>query len=701
MELVPVPLAVLATRLQRELSHRQAAFDLPARHFFLGEPAHDLSVAIHGHRASSPLGPAAGPHTQLAQNIVLSWLAGCRVMELKTVQVKDDLVIPRPCIDMQTVGFNVEWSQELALEQSLEEYVKASMLIEMLKASGFLPRLAAGFGDTVFDMSVGYDLAGIRSERVQAFMAGLLDAGPVIERLRPQIPAEWKHLRDLPFQTRISDTLTLSTFHGCPPEEIEGIAEFLLRNLGLHVVVKLNPTLLGREELGSILQGRLGYAELSVPDAAFAKDATWEQVVGFVKRLGALAEAKGRGFGVKFTNTLIVRNHKSFFPATEKEMYLSGPPLHVLAMALVRRFRRTFGDRYPVSFSAGIEAGNFADAVALGLRPVSVCTDLLKAGGYGRARHYFADLLRRMDVAGAGDVDAFAIRAYGRGAEALEGLGLSADRTSSCRTALEGTGDLRAAAGDAFGSWVSAARLLNTEVYAERVLEDSRYGAPRNATPPKKVGSALTLFDCLTCDKCIPVCPNDANFALSMPLGQVTLERLVPGEAGFALETVGKVPIARPHQIANFADACNECGHCDVMCPEDGGPYLVKPRFFGSVAAWSAAEARDGFALERTPEGIRMHGRFGGRTFLVESGGALLRYRGKGFDLRLDTADPAATARGHADGPVDLGFLRIMERLREAVTAPGAVNFVSASLAASGDGRTGDPSPFASRKARR
>ena len=687
MELVPVPFGVLAARLLRELSRKQAAFDLPARHFFLGDPARDLSVGIHGHRASSPLGPAAGPHTQLAQNIVLAWLGGSRVMELKTVQVKDDLVIPRPCIDMQTVGFNVEWSQELTLERSLEEYVKASMLIEMLKGSALLPGLAPGFGDTVFDMSVGYDLAGIRSDRVQAFVAGLLDAGPIVERLRAQIPAEWKHLRDLPFPTRISDTLTLSTFHGCPPEEIEGISAFLLRDLGLHVVVKLNPTLLGPDELRSILHERLGYAELDVPDAAFAKDARWEQVVGFVTRLGALAEAQGRGFGVKFTNTLLVRNHKSFFPATEREMYLSGPPLHVLAMALVRRFRRTFGDRYPISFSAGIEAANFADATGLGLRPVSVCTDLLRAGGYGRARHYFADLVRRMDATGARDVDGFSIQAFGHGVAALESLGLPAETADSCRAALQGRGELRAAAGSAFDAWASAARLLNTETYVERVLQDPRYAAARNATPPKKVGSSLTLFDCLTCDKCIPVCPNDANFALAMPKGPVVLDRLVPGRAGFTIEQAGTLPVEKPHQIANFADACNECGHCDVMCPEDGGPYVVKPRFFGSVAAWSAAPDRDGFALERTAEGTRMHGRFGTRTFLVDRGAGMLRYRGEGFDLRLDLADPAGTARGQASGPVDLGYLRTMERLREAVTAPDAVNFVSVALSAAGPGR--------------
>src|ERR1039457_5268191 len=191
-ELTPIPFKLLVTRLFRELAQKKAAFD--------------LSCSVHGRRASTPFGPAAGPHTQLAQNIVLSWLAGGRVIELKNVQVKDDLVIPRPCIDMQTIGFNVEWSQELTLEQSLDEYVKASMLIDILKASGWAP----AYGVTVFDMSVGYDLAGIRTARVRAFMAGLMDATAIVARLRDQIPGPLAHLRDTSFATRISDTVTLS-----------------------------------------------------------------------------------------------------------------------------------------------------------------------------------------------------------------------------------------------------------------------------------------------------------------------------------------------------------------------------------------------------------------------------------------------------------------------------------------------------------
>src|SRR3954471_1459825 len=159
----------------REVDRHNSIFDLPRKKFVTGLAGKDLSVRFHGARASTPLGPAAGPQSQMAQNLVLSFLGGARIFELKTVQTIDDLKIPRPCIDMQTVGYNVEWSQELKLEQSLEEYVKGSMLIELLVASGRLP-IAPEFARTVFDMSVGYDLAGIRGERVRAFLDGMKDA---------------------------------------------------------------------------------------------------------------------------------------------------------------------------------------------------------------------------------------------------------------------------------------------------------------------------------------------------------------------------------------------------------------------------------------------------------------------------------------------------------------------------------------------
>ena len=647
VQLAPVPFEVLVGRMFGELERKRAVFDLPAQRFVKAHPGRDLAIAVHHRRAATPFGPAAGPHTQMAQNIALAWLAGGRTIECKTVQVKDDIEVPRPCIDMETVGYNVEWSQELTVEQSLDEYVKGAMLIEMLKASG----VGAGLDETVFDMSVGYDLAGIRSAKVRGFLDGMLDASKIVERLRARIPEAYGQFRDLPFPTRISDTLTLSTFHGCPPGEIEAIVEHLIGDVGLDVTVKLNPTLLGREDVHAILHDALGFHEIRVPDRAFAGDASWDDAAAMVNRLGAYAAARGRSFGVKFSNTLVVENHKRFFPASEPLMYLSAAPLHPLAISLVARFRGAFGDRLPISFAGGVDAYNFADTAALGLTPVTVCSDLLKPSGYRRGWTYISDLVKRMDAVGATDIESFVLKAHGQAEAALAKLALPEAQSAACRAALASGGDLRAAAGAAFAAWVSAARGLNAAVYAERVVADPYYSAAQNATPPNKVGSA-------------PV------------------ERVTPGADGWTVDIIGSVKFAKPRQIATFADACNECGNCGVLCPEDGGPYLTKPLFFGSLAAFEAAGDHDGFFVEKSGDGVVMRGRFAGEAVRIEKSAARVRYSGAGFDLAFDPADLAATISGAADGPVDLTRLRMMLPMLEAIVAPESINYVSAGLRA-------------------
>ena len=96
-ELRPYPFADLITRMFREFREQRSIFDLPERKFVRGDPALDLSVTFHGHKPATALGPAAGPHSQMAQNIVLAWLAGCRVIELKTVQILDRIYIAQSC----------------------------------------------------------------------------------------------------------------------------------------------------------------------------------------------------------------------------------------------------------------------------------------------------------------------------------------------------------------------------------------------------------------------------------------------------------------------------------------------------------------------------------------------------------------------------------------------------------------------------
>ena len=678
-ELIPYPFAALIERMFSELESADSIFDLPSKSFFLGREGRDYSVPFHDKRAPTPLGPASGPQTQMAQNLVLSWLCGCRILELKTVQILDELEIPRPCIDMETIGYNVEWSQELKLEQSLHEYIKGAMLIEILKASGKL-KMAPGFGEVIYDMSVGYDLKGIQTERVQDYIRGMKDASAVVEHYRKQIPDRFSQFRDLDFPTNLSNSLTLSTFHGCPPDEIERIIDFLLNEHSLNCIIKLNPTLLGEERVRELLQGVMGYEAVNVPSKAFQTDTSWDQAQGFVQRLGVTADQLGLGFGVKFSNTLIVENHRSFFPESEKEMYLSGPPLHVLATNLVDRFRDRFGDHYPISFSAGIDRKNFADAVAIGLTPITSCSDLLKAGGYSRATTYFRELDSRMDRLGVNTIPDYIIKAYGNAEQALSECGKNAEdsKIDSCRKALEeGTSLLEAAGEDLYGRWLSQAKLFNTQTYAENATLDQRYALVKNSKPPTKVGSMLELFDCLTCDKCIPVCPNDANFMLSIPPEQVPVKTLNFQDGSWSVEESGKLVLDKKHQIANFADFCNECGNCDIFCPEDGGPYVLKPRFFGSRESFREFSNHDGFFIERNNGGDTVLARFSQDEYESTLMNGEVQFSGPGFNIRFSADDPEKTVSGEAETSVDLTRYEIMEKIRWGILESGHVNYAS------------------------
>ena len=137
--------------------------------FGVSDPVkHDNGQAlpIFDEKIEAPFGPAAGPNTQLAQNIVAAYVAGARFFELKTVQVMDGpelaACVNKPCIAAGDECYNCEWSTELYVAQAYGEYVKAWVACKLLARE-------YGLGDPdafVFNMSVGYDLAGIKSEKI-------------------------------------------------------------------------------------------------------------------------------------------------------------------------------------------------------------------------------------------------------------------------------------------------------------------------------------------------------------------------------------------------------------------------------------------------------------------------------------------------------------------------------------------------------
>ncbi len=695
-ELYPAPFANLLKRMLVEYEREGKIFDLPKRKFYRADAALDLSVRMHGHRAALPLGPAAGPQDQMAQNIVLAWLAGSRILELKTVQINDELKIPRPCIDAHNIGYNIEWSQELKLEQSLQDYVAGSMLIEILQATGW-PEVDSSpdKAETIFDMSVGYDLAGISSPRVRHWMESMKDAASMVDALRRQIPDEFRAFRDLNFKTRLSDTLTLSTFHGCPADEIERIVDFLLREMGLHVIIKLNPTLLGKPTVDHLLHDVMGYQEIQTEQESFDKDLQFDQALEICERLNRTAHSLGRQLGVKFSNTLVVLNNNTFFPSSERVMYLSGQPLHVITMNLVRKWRQAVGCRYPISFSAGIDAHNFWNAVAMNFTPITTCTDLLRPGGYARLPNYLQKLESRMKEVGVTHIGDFVLKSEGNSARAVEQVSekLTESQRSDAdvRRLLDSirrdqkAGPLPAPSPllDIYRAVVEGAGLLNTTDIVERTTRDERYYAKNNRTTPRKIGSHLFLFDCINCDKCVPVCPNDANFVYEVEALAVDYVNYRVTKSGLQVEPGGRFEVKKNHQLATFQDFCNECGNCDVFCPEDGGPHIEKPRFFGSVAAFEKWKSHDGFLIEAGEYIERARCRIGGAEHVLEVDHLSMRarFQSSGAEIEFDyeTHQPISSRLldGATEALVDMKCYFTANAVLRGVLNPRYINYIN------------------------
>jgi putative selenate reductase len=422
------------------------------------------TYTIFNERCQCPVGPAAGPHTQLAQNIITAYISGARVFELKTIQKLDSLEIEKPCIDAEDIGYNTEWSTELSIEQAMEEYIKAWILVHLLD-----PVFSLSPADTpgcVFNMSVGYDLNGIQSAKVDACIDGLKDAAgtecytrcisDVHNAVRNGVFKDFTSSDKLlavldSLSPRICSSVTLSTMHGCPSEEIEAICRYLLENKQLHTYVKLNPTLLGYEQVRNILN-RLGYDAIELDNNSFTHNLPYPDAVAMLKRLQDCAAAAGCCFGIKLSNTLCVINTRGILPG--KEMYLSGRSLFPLTISLAAQLSEDLAGTLPISFSGGVCTGNAADIVQTGISPVTVVTDLLKPGGYSRL---------------AGIVD-------------------------NVRCVTDTTGPQKT---------IDVSLLL---LLADRAKNDPLYAADSRQTTGIKVPGPLPLFDCFTAP-CRHTCP--------------------------------------------------------------------------------------------------------------------------------------------------------------------------------------------------
>jgi putative selenate reductase len=412
------------------------------------------------------LGPAAGPHTQLAQNIVATFLAGARYFELKTVQILDNLEIDKPCIEAENEGYNTEWSTELSIKQAYEEYIKAWLLLHLLTKIFALSDSKQPF---IFNMSVGYDIKGIKSQKVDWFIRNLKDATDneifiknkniMIEQIKSGLfdgitkidkIEIINHIKNI--SPKICSTIAVSTMHGCPPEEIEEIGKYLLQEKELNLLIKLNPTLLGYDYVRKTFD-KSGFDDIELVKKSFEKDLQYPQAIKIIKEFQKTADEKGNYFGIKLSNTLEVKNTKKLLPGDF--MYLSGVALLPLTISLANKLAKEFDGNIHISYSGGANKDNAHKIAQTGIMPVTICTDLLKPGGYKRLNQ----IARNID---------------------------------EIKSQIPNKIDLE------------KLQNLTDEILTNKIQRKTI----------KKVDIPLPLFDCISCGFCVEVCPNRANIQL-------------------------------------------------------------------------------------------------------------------------------------------------------------------------------------------
>jgi len=442
-----------------ELNRDNSIFSIPSDYFFSYKNGNENE--FHGSFCSNPVGPAAGPHTQLAHNISALYLTGARVFELKTVQVLDGLEFPKPCIDSSQECYNTEWSTELSIENAIDEYTKAFILNYFLdKLLNLTENSKPSF---IFDMSVGYDFKGICSEKVNNFLNILsgIKENKLLSKYKLEAEQKGNFIKSVNFNDfansipdKVSASVTLSTMHGCPVEEIEEICKYLMEKKGLNTCLKLNPTLIGYDAVRKLLDNA-GYTHIELLKKQFDNDLKLKEALQLISNLQKFSLKCKKQFTIKLTNTLPVANKNDFLDGKEK--YMSGRPLFLLTTSLANILLDKLSNMN-FSFSGGVSVKNASLLVDAGIGPVTLVTDLLKPKGLKK----FYEIAKSTECL---EIPKFPIKSK-----------------------------------------------INSIV--KNSIESNEYSSIK---PVKKSSKQLPLFDCFRkkiCGKCVDVCPNRANILI-------------------------------------------------------------------------------------------------------------------------------------------------------------------------------------------
>ena len=526
-----------------------------------------------------PLGPAAGLHTQSAQGIVAAWLCGARIFELAPPRHGARIDPGCPAVDAEDECCSTAVGSPLTPEEQLAEVAKAWFLIRALGRTLGLEDGAPAF---LFGCAGTGDMAFADPERTAAIVEAVRQEFLTAARRTPGAP----DLDDLETPSRLAAGAVLSLSPVCGPEDVERAARLLVKDMGLPVLLKLPPTLLGRDAAREILNGRLGWEWASIPASAFQDMPPPDETLNLIRALGNMAGQSGQSghgqigqkFSLRLTGRLAMVNTRRCLEGDV--VHMSGRALYPLALNLWHRLAEALaGDKPAVWFSGGADALNVAEVFSCGAEAVLMASNLLRPGGCARLRQCLDNLESAMTEAGATDLPSFA-----------------------------------------GGPEERARRLARA---AEASLTDPRYQRSSFAGVngiPKLWMSALPPFDCIAAP-CEPKCP----LGVDIP---GLAARMATGDRGGALDLV----MAKNPMPGLLGHLCPRT--CQVRCARSQYDLAVRVGDLEREAAGQCRlpEMRPGFRMYRAavvgggPAGLSAAGVLaaaGVRVTVLEASGRL------------------------------------------------------------------------------
>lgn len=336
--LQPMPMTRMVEHIARELEMTSTVFSVPPGYRGTG-----AEVKLPFGQLDLTLGTAPGPHGLLAQNLVCAYVAGARFLSLAPVGA----AVPQMTVGSDGLCRRRERTGALSLRQTTAEAVKGSILIQLL-----CRELGLDSRGVVFSMALPGDKAYLERKDVQEYLDTMADASQT---------EVWK------------DSVTAAKglagrFNNLHRSELDGLDPHI-SNVA-RVTLPQSGALDGVELL--IARGVHVFVRF---DLSAGDDPRLPAILASLQALAKTAGAKGIFVGVEVSGSQSVGDGEA----------LSGPAMAPATLRLAAKLA-ALCPGLPMSYAGGADQLNLARIAAQGFLTVSVCTTLLKPGGYLRLR---------------------------------------------------------------------------------------------------------------------------------------------------------------------------------------------------------------------------------------------------------------------------------------------------------------------------